>query len=134
MCSNSHSVEMAHLVCGFQTAVGSIPPSQILDVVSYRHGCVRCNGVLKIHKIHKIHCIFGPPQKKSQPAIAMTSGQHHWPSRHGMTSCTKTLKLLLTQNPPPPRRAEIIMINKLLTNGTAEVDIACVRSPRRIGP
>ena len=68
----------------------------------------------------------------------------------------KTLKLLLTQNPPPAPRAEIIMIKllltrsssqnpppapraeiimiKLLTNGMAEVDVACVRFPRRIGP
>ena len=43
-------------------------------------------------------------------------------------------KLLLTQNPPLASRAEIIMINKLLTNGMAEVDVACVRFPRRIGP
>ena len=51
----------------------------------------------------------------------------------------KVNKLLLTrsssQNPPPaPRAAEIIMMNKLLTNGMAEVDVACVRFPRRIGP
>ena len=26
------------------------------------------------------------------------------------------------------------MVNKLLTNGMAEVDVACVRFPRRIGP
>ena len=39
------------------------------DDVSYRHGCVRCNGVLNIPNIHNIHLVYLDLQPKPDPKI-----------------------------------------------------------------
>ena len=134
MCSNPHLVQMSQVVYGFLIAVGSIPP-KIRTMCHIATGCVRCNGVLIIPNIPNIPRYMDLHQKPDHHTIPAChchdvrtaslaeSSRDDIMYKNPQVSADQIVVMSL-QNPPPPPRAEIIMI-KLLPNGMEEVDIAC---------